>query len=65
MDRKELLERGRNVKAELGLKRDGAPEIIPGFDDFIAEASFGNVWDRPHLNREDRMICTLGMSVVE
>ena len=30
-------------------------------DDFIAEASFGNIWDRPHLDREDRMICTLGV----
>ncbi len=61
MDRQELREHGRYVQAELGLKRGGAPEIVPGFDDFIAEASFGNVWDRPHLNREDRMICTLGI----
>jgi 4-carboxymuconolactone decarboxylase len=61
MNRQELRERGHNVQAVLGLERGDAPETIPGIDDFIAEAGFGNVWDRPHLSREDRMICTLGV----
>ena len=73
MTRQELLERGREVRASLGLARDNNKarennttrennkEPMPGFDDFMAEAAFGGIWDRPHLSKHDRMLCTLGV----
>ncbi len=61
MTRDELLKRGREVRQELGLDRSGESETIPGFDDFLAEAGFGGIWDRPHLTRHERMLCTLGV----
>ena len=59
----ELRRRGERVRAELGLGRDahGGREPLPGFDDFMAEVAYGGIWDRPHLARTDRMLCTLAV----
>ena len=61
MTRMDLRKRGNAVRAELGLGRGGEAEPVPGFDDFMAEAGFGGIWDRPNLARPDRMICVLAV----
>ena len=61
MTRNDLRRRGEAVRTELGLGRSGTTEPLPGFDDFMAEVAFGGIWDRPHLGRPDRMICTLAV----
>lgn len=63
MTRMDLRKRGNAVRAELGLGlgRGGEAEPVPGFDDFMAEAGFGGIWDRPNLARPDRMICALAV----
>ena len=61
MTRQELRRRGEELSAALGLGRTDRPEPLPGFDDFIAEVAYGGIWDRPHLTREERMLCTLGV----
>ena len=60
MTREALRQRGREAQAELGLTR-ATPESLPGFDDFMAEVVYGSIWDRPHLARPDRMLCTLAV----
>lgn len=61
MNREELRRRGEKVRKDLGLGRSADGEPLPGFDDLMAEVSFGAIWDRPHLGRADRMICTLAV----
>jgi 4-carboxymuconolactone decarboxylase len=61
MNRQEYIARGKALRTELGLDREGNLEPAPGYDDFMAEAAFGSVWDRPQLNRKERMLCTLGV----
>ncbi len=61
MTRDNKREQGRRVRAELGLKPVGATEAMPGFEDLMDEVVFGTVWDRPHLDRRQRMICTLAV----
>src|SRR5690606_26486044 len=53
--------RGADVRDALGLQRTEAGEALPNFDDFMTEVAFGGILDRPHLPREDRMICTLAV----
>jgi 4-carboxymuconolactone decarboxylase len=60
MTRQDLRRRGHAVRAELGLApSEGAH--VPDFDDFIAEVVYGGIWDRPHLGRGDRALCTLAV----
>jgi 4-carboxymuconolactone decarboxylase len=59
--RENLRRRGAQVRKELGLQRAEGAEALPNFDDFIAEVSFGGIWDRPHLARPDRMLCALAV----
>lgn len=59
--REELRRRGQKVRKELGLQRTEEAEPLPNFDDFIAEVSFGGIWDRPNLAKPDRMICALAV----
>jgi len=41
-------------------------ELIPGFEDFKAEVVFAGIWDRPHLAKPDRALCTLAaLSVLQ
>lgn len=63
MTREELRRHGEQVRADMGLARDGGvkAEPLPGFDDFMAEVAYGGIWDRPHLGRADRMLCTLAV----
>lgn len=61
MTRMDLRKRGEAIRKELGLGRNGESEPLPGFDDFMAEAAFGGIWDRPHLMRPDRMLCALAV----
>lgn len=61
MDRHELLARGGDLRTEFGLDGSDTAELIPGFNDFTAEVIFGGIWDRPHLTKEERMLCTLGV----
>lgn len=61
MSRQQLLAKGKELRAEFGLDRDGPAEPIPGYDDFVAEVAYGGIWDRPHLSRQERMLCTLGV----
>ncbi|MFM9941543.1 MAG: carboxymuconolactone decarboxylase family protein [Hyphomicrobiaceae bacterium] len=64
MSRKTANQRGRDVAASLG--RSGTPELVPGFNDFKAEVVFAGIWDRPHLGKPDRAICTLAaLSVLQ
>lgn len=60
-EREALRRRGKVVREELGLQRTEASEALPNFDDFLTEVAFGGIWDRPHLPRADRMICTLAV----
>ena len=61
MKRDEQRQRGETVRRELGLERKAGPDPIPGFDDFMAEVAYAGIWDRPHLARADRMLCTLAV----
>lgn len=61
MTRQNARQRGAALRAQLGLARSDGPEAVPGFDDFMAEAAFAGIWDRPHLDHADRMICTLAV----
>jgi 4-carboxymuconolactone decarboxylase len=60
-EREALRRRGVAVRNELGLQRADGVEPLPNFDDFIAEVSFGGIWDRPNLAKPDRMICALAV----
>ena len=65
MSRDDLIKRGKVVRASLGQTPAGA-EPAPGFDDFMAELEFAGIWDRPHLAKPDRAICTLSaLSVLQ
>jgi alkylhydroperoxidase/carboxymuconolactone decarboxylase family protein YurZ len=61
MSRHDLRKRGLEVRAALALDQAAGPEPVPGFDDFMTEAAYGGIWDRPHLTHQDRMLCTLGI----
>lgn len=61
MSRQELRKRGAELRADLALERKAQTEPVPGFDNFITEATYGGIWDRPHLTIHDRMLCTLGV----
>jgi 4-carboxymuconolactone decarboxylase len=60
--REELRRQGEAMRARLFGTDPGAgpaPDLAPGFRDFLAETEFGIVWCRPGLALEDRMVCTL------
>jgi 4-carboxymuconolactone decarboxylase len=61
MQREELRRRGKVVRTELGLAPRGTSEVVPGFDDLMAEVTFASIWDRPHLGRADRALCALAV----
>ena len=61
MSRAERRARGAALWAELGLAPAGGAAKAAGLDDFFAEVTYGAVWDRPHLSRADRMLCTLAV----
>lgn len=69
MSRQELRARGDALRASLGLDRPAGgdpvpgpiPVPVPGYDDFMAETAYGSIWDRPHLSKAERMLCTLGV----
>ncbi len=64
MSRTEQRNRGHQVQTALGQATPG--ELVPGFDDFKAEVIFAGIWDRPHLGKPDRAICTLAaLSVLQ
>lgn len=60
MTRQDLRARGQQLRAELNLAPE-KPDLMPGFNDFMAEVAYGGIWDRPHLNKHDRMLCTLAV----
>ena len=57
MTRQELEAKGKAMRERL--LGPGAPEVGGGYDQFAAEAIFGGIWNRPGLDFEARMICTL------
>ena len=58
MTREEARRRGKALREELhGPAR--SEEAVPGLDDFLAEVVYAGIWDRPHLSRQDRCVCTL------
>jgi 4-carboxymuconolactone decarboxylase len=59
MSREMSRRRGNEVRSSLGLS--GRPEVVPGLDDFMAEAVYSGIWDRPGLAKPDRAICTLAV----
>lgn len=59
--RQDQRQRGHAVRDELKLPAPAAPDLLPGFGDFMAEVAYGGIWDRPHLSRHDRMLCTLAV----
>ena len=59
--RQDQRQRGHTVRKQLGLPEPAAPDLLPGFGDFMAEVAYGGIWDRPHLSRHDRMLCTLAV----
>lgn len=61
MTRDEVLKRGEKLRLSLGLDRSDGLEPVPGFDDFMSEVGFGEIWIRPHLTLQERMLCTLGV----
>lgn len=61
MTRDEARRRGEKVREELRLDRDDGQDALPGFGDFSAEVVYAGIWDRPHLGRADRMLCTLAV----
>ena len=60
MTRQDLRARGQQLRAELKLTPE-KPDLMPGLSDFLAEVTYGSVWDRPHLSKHDRMLCTLAV----
>ncbi len=54
-------QRGHAVRRKLGFPDPAAPDLLPGFGDFMAEVAYGGIWDRPHLSKHDRMLCTLAV----
>lgn len=58
--RQDLRRQGHGVRDALGLPPP-APDLLPGFGDFLAEVAYGAIWDRPHLSKPDRMLCTLAV----
>ena len=58
MTRQELRRQGESMR-DLLFQGEAETSIAPGFDDLMAEISFGTVWHRPGLALEDRMIATL------
>ena len=66
MSRDDLINRGKAVRATLSQATPPTKEAAPGFDDFMAELEFAGIWDRPHLAKPDRAICTLAaLSVLQ
>ena len=61
MTRQDLRQRGHAVRKDLGIAAPTQPDVLPGFDDLMAEIAYGGIWDRPHLSKHDRMICTLAV----
>jgi 4-carboxymuconolactone decarboxylase len=61
MTRQDLRQRGHSVRKDLGIAAPTQPDVLPGFDDLMAEVAYGGIWDRPHLSKHDRMICTLAV----
>ncbi|MGD9803504.1 MAG: carboxymuconolactone decarboxylase family protein [Hyphomicrobiaceae bacterium] len=56
--------RGQHVRDELRL--GSGSELVPGFDDFMAEVVYAGIWDRPGLAKPDRAICSLAaLSVLQ
>ena len=60
MTRQDLRRQGHAVRDALGLPTP-APDLLPGFGDLMAEVAYGGIWDRPHLTKPDRMLCTLAV----
>ena len=58
MSRQQLIARGRQVRSGLGIAPVGTRQAMPGFNDLIDEVAFAIFWDRPHLDRLQRMVCT-------
>jgi 4-carboxymuconolactone decarboxylase len=64
MSRDDQRKRGRAVATELA--QDLGDTAVPGFGDFNAEVVFAGIWDRPHLGKPERAICTLAaLSVLQ
>ncbi len=59
MSRQQLIARGQEVRSGLGIAPVGTRPAMPGFNDLMDEVVFATIWDRPHLDRRQRMICTL------
>jgi alkylhydroperoxidase/carboxymuconolactone decarboxylase family protein YurZ len=59
--RQDLRNRGHAIRQSLNIAPPSEPELLPGFEDFFAEAAYGGIWDRPHLGHQERMLCTLGV----
>ena len=65
MSRDDQISHGKAVRTSLG-QTPAATEPAPGFDDFMAELEFAGIWERPHLAKPDRAICTLAaLSVLQ
>jgi 4-carboxymuconolactone decarboxylase len=66
LDRQELTDAGRKVRDAMQHGSFGTTTnlplaaSVPDFGDFTTEAVFGAVWARRRLDREHRMLCTLG-----
>lgn len=61
MKREDLRARGRAVCGELKGAGFAARDLVPGFDDFMAEVVHGGIWERPHLTKPERAICSLAV----
>ena len=59
MTREEARRRGIEVRRQLDRSADTPGEAVPGLADFLAEAVYAGIWDRPNLGVGDRLICTL------
>lgn len=57
MSRAATRKRGEEIARHLGL--DTAPSLVPGLDDFMAEAIYAGIWGRSNLEPADRAICAL------
>jgi 4-carboxymuconolactone decarboxylase len=64
MSRDKQRMRGQHMRDELRL--GSGSELVPGFDDFMAEVVYAGIWDRAGLAKPDRAICSLAaLSVLQ